>query len=624
MQKLNSHRKLICRLEKKKNHPSIGNKAANIQRLARMGRRVPVTHVLIWEAYQRYLQNDLSVIDQVRAELAALDPGKCYAVRSSANIEDSFENSFAGQFKTVLNVQGPDSLMQAIWAVWGTAQTREIQEYLQKRSIAVDELRMAVILQEMVSPVFSGVAFSRNPMNGLRETVVEAVRGQGVALVQEGVTPYRWIYHNGKFTSRPDEDSVPDDLVKEVIDGCHRISAQAKRDVDLEWVYDGVDLYWVQMREITSLRSVQMYSNSISKEMIPGMIKPLIWSINIPLMQDVKVGLLTELIGPNRLSDENLLRSFYYRAYINMGIFGEAFEDMGFPAESLEMIWGIEDSGSQPSSRRMMPPGGMKLMSRSKMLRMAPRMIRFAFDKWTLPSRLPRRLGALENFYRSIDLDRVNSLNAEDLFSGIDRLYELNREAAYYDTIVPLSLYIYNTILRKQLERIGVDVTRLEMGHNSDEFRRYDPNYHLAQLHDHFRRLSPEQQEQVRNSSFMDVLEDQRQGAFRSNLIDLMHNFGHLCDNGNDFSSVPWRENADTILKLVTDFDHPTADAQAQLDGKIRFDEIHLPFFKRFILRGFYRRVRMFSLYREQISYLYTLGYGLFRVYFLALGRILS
>ena len=227
MHKINSRHDLICTLEKRKQYPSIGNKAANIQRLARMGMRVPVTHVLRWEAYQRYLQNDLSVIDQVRAELVRLDPGIGYAVRSSANIEDSFENSFAGQFKTVLNVQGPDAMLQAVWAVWGTAQTREIQEYLQKRSIEVNSLRMAVILQEMVTPVYSGVAFSRNPMNGLRETVVEAVKGQGVALVQEGVTPYQWIFHNGKFTNQPDECDVPGELVKEVIDGCRRISAQS-------------------------------------------------------------------------------------------------------------------------------------------------------------------------------------------------------------------------------------------------------------------------------------------------------------------------------------------------------------------------------------------------------------
>lgn len=40
-------------------------------------------------------------------------------------------------------------------------------------------IEMAVILQEMVEPVASGVAFSKHPVTGLNEIVVEAVAGQG-------------------------------------------------------------------------------------------------------------------------------------------------------------------------------------------------------------------------------------------------------------------------------------------------------------------------------------------------------------------------------------------------------------------------------------------------------------
>ncbi len=624
--KLDSSSDLICTLDKKTSFPSIGNKAANIQRLARMGMRVPVTYVLKWEAYQRYIQNDLTIIDQVQAELKKLNPEKRYAVRSSANIEDSFENSFAGQFKTVLDVQGADALLQAVWAVWGTAQTREIEEYLQKRSIDADTLRMAVILQEMVSPVYSGVVFSRNPVNGLREIVVEAVAGQGTALVQEGATPLRWIYRSGRFKSQPEQCDLPDHLVAAVIDGCRQISARVKRDVDLEWVYDGTYLYWVQMREITSLRTVQVYSNSISREMLAGIIKPLIWSVNIPLICSIWVKLITDIIGSNRLSPENLVRAFYYRAYFNMGMLGEVFEDMGFPAESLEMMWGVEDSGSSSSPMRMMPSGGMKMsmMNAPKMMRLAPRMARFAWDQWTLPSRLPQRLAELETSFRSIDLDGAGRLSPQEILSSIDRLYRLNQEAAYYNIIVPLSMYFYNSVLRKQLEKAGTDATRLEMEHSGENFQRYDPNHHLANLHALFTQLDPALQEEIRNSSYARVVEDDRLGAFRPAMLSFMCDFGHLCDNGNDFSTVPWRENADTILNLVIDFHDPANSSKAKPGEKVRFEDIRLPLFKRFILRRLYERVRSFSLYREQISYIYTLGYGLFRVYFLALGDHLA
>ncbi len=39
----------------------------------------------------------------------------------------------------------------------------------------------------------------------------------------------------------------------------------------------------------------------MAREMLPGLIKPLIWSVNIPLVNGAWVRILTELIGPNTL-----------------------------------------------------------------------------------------------------------------------------------------------------------------------------------------------------------------------------------------------------------------------------------------------------------------------------------
>ena len=59
------------------------------------------------------------IVEALKAELATkLDPGRAYAVRSSANIEDDFQHSFAGQFRSVLNVRGVDAVLQAMWSIW--------------------------------------------------------------------------------------------------------------------------------------------------------------------------------------------------------------------------------------------------------------------------------------------------------------------------------------------------------------------------------------------------------------------------------------------------------------------------------------------------------------------------
>jgi phosphohistidine swiveling domain-containing protein len=62
------------------------------------------------------------------------------------------------------------------------------------------------------------------------------------------------------------------------------------------------------------------------------------------------------------------------------------------------------------------------------------------------------------------------------------------------------------------------------------------------------------------------------------------------------------------------------ADRRAE---KTIIDDLNIPWRRRWLFRLFYRRARQFRMYREQISSLYTYGYGLFRGYFLALGDCL-
>ena len=80
--------------------------------------------------------------------------------------------------------------------------------YAERAGVDPSSIRMAVVIQRMVDPVVSGVAFSKNPLSGLDEVVIEAVPGRGDALVQDGVTPDRWIHRWGELTERP--DAAPD------------------------------------------------------------------------------------------------------------------------------------------------------------------------------------------------------------------------------------------------------------------------------------------------------------------------------------------------------------------------------------------------------------------------------
>jgi len=173
---------------------TIGNKAIHLRRLLDLGVQVPETYICNWDAYCEYLIQGEGVLKPLSQELSkVINLDVSYAVRSSANVEDTHDNSYAGQFTSTLNVRGMDELINAVRLVWESSESDVLRAYQEKSSGNVVDLKMAVIIQRMVFPVLSGVVFSRNPVTGMDEIVIEAVKGLGTALMQDGITPLRWV-----------------------------------------------------------------------------------------------------------------------------------------------------------------------------------------------------------------------------------------------------------------------------------------------------------------------------------------------------------------------------------------------------------------------------------------------
>jgi pyruvate,water dikinase len=597
---------LFLDLQRVRRPRAIGNKAENLRFLMERGFRTPAAYVCTWDAYLRYLEDRQELIADLRSELAAvLDRDTAYAVRSSANVEDTLTRSFAGQFKSVLDVRGLDSVLEAIWSVWATAQSPAVQTYLERNGLHPSDLKMAVLVQRMVEPILSGVAFSRNPTTGMDEIVVEAVEGSGEALVQEGATPKRWIYKWGDWIATPIEDDARTDVIREVVRETQAIAEAYGRPVDLEWVYDGTTVHWVQLREITSL-DVDVYSNRISREVFPGMIKPLVWSINVPLVNGAWVRLLTQLIGPNDIAPDDLARSFRYRAYFNMGTLGQVFEKLGFPRESLELLMGLDIGG----------PDKPSFSPSLRTFRLLPRMLAFAVRLLSFGYRVEGFVPAMKSRFHAFSSEQPDQLGEEALIEEIQRLYRLAQETAYYNIVTPLLMQMYSRLLKGRLRRLDVDFESLALTDDIDQVERFDPNAALSALHEAYGRLDPEVRRRIQTGGWGAVSHMAGLEQFKSQVDQFIEDFGHLSDSGNDFSSVPWREDPDLVLQMIIHHVPPGERSEA----KRRFADLPLPPLTRPITHWIYRRARRFIAHREAVSSLYTYGYGLFRVYFLALG----
>jgi len=570
-----------------------GHKAENLFWLLEQGENVPATWVVP--------AGSEPILDEVAA---VFSDDVSYAVRSSADVEDGALLSFAGQFATKLEVLGVPAVHKNIREVQRSVWSESVRSYLVHAGVPDKPIQMGVVVQEMVPPVASGVVFSRNPITGLNEVVLEAIAGRGDRLVGDGTTPDRWIHRWGSWTEAPQAGVLSDEIALHIVSEARRLAEAYERPADIEWVWDGEDVWWVQIRPITGIDNVAIYSNRIAKEVMPGLIKPLVWSVNVPVVNSAWIELFTEAIGPNDLQPDDLARSFAYRAYFNMGAIGDIFEMFGMPRDSLELLLGLPEGEDRPS----MKPTGATMRKMPKLLNVALANVRY-------PKRVPGYLEALERQYDRYASKALMPLSEEELLRDVEELMPLTTATALVNIKVPLLANLYNSRMRKKIARAGFDPEELSVT-SVTEMADINPQVALESLGAAARSLNNVERDRI--------LERGVAGApdqFRNRVIDFLDTFGHFSASANDFSVAQWKESPDAIARLVLDMAPPATN-----DSVEKWDEIEatLSGRRRRSLRSARRRTANLIQLRESVSSVYTFGYGVFRRYFLELGRRLA
>ncbi|MGZ4708316.1 MAG: phosphoenolpyruvate synthase, partial [Acidimicrobiales bacterium] len=222
-------------------------------------------------------------IEQAYAELGRDDGGAVrVAVRSSATGEDSADASYAGMNETFTNVTGTADVLARVVDCWASAYGPRVLAY--RGSLGqLAEPAIAVVVQRMVTPAFSGVAFSVDPSTGDRtRLVIEAARGQGEVVVGGLVEPDTYVVEKGphpviharvgrqafaivRGPSGADERVelspevgasrvLPDDTVLELAALVEQIEAHYGRPQDVEFAIEETgEIFLVQARPITTL-----------------------------------------------------------------------------------------------------------------------------------------------------------------------------------------------------------------------------------------------------------------------------------------------------------------------------------------------------------------------------------
>ena len=310
---------------------NIGGKARGLKILRDLGLNVPDAFVIVHPDLQSLDDNSLE------KNIALLGNGP-KAVRSSAVSEDGVTASFAGQFETYLHLNGYSEIRDAIVKCIKATRTDRVREYVTNLSENAD-LRISVILQNMVNAAVAGVVFSADPVTGRRDQIViNAVKGHGEGLVSGVMDAIHYkVFRSG--SNIPDQVKkqgalLSPDQITEILNASKKAELHLGYPVDMEWAIDqDGTLQWLQVRPVTTLPDVHFNELDTVKgdsndtwtlgnigEMMPGVVTPLTYSVSFHAV-DYGMTVWAEAAGAYSLKKYEgfrYIQMFYNRLFINM------------------------------------------------------------------------------------------------------------------------------------------------------------------------------------------------------------------------------------------------------------------------------------------------------------------
>ena len=285
----------------KKDVETVGGKGANLGEMTRAGIPVPPGAVLLAQAYECFMEaNEIdisqapekirsailtgSIPEEVEKEIISfyrsMGEAVRVAVRSSATAEDLEDASFAGQQQTCLNVQGEEDLLRSIRECYASLWGERAVSYRQATGYDTRPVVLAVVIQCMVNSDTAGVLFTQNPAAGEKsEMLINASYGLGESVVSGAVSPDELLCsRNGQIIKQvigskksmvvygerqtitvPVEEekrrrlSLTPAQIKKLVKKGIEIENHYQMPMDIEWAFQGEELYILQARAITTM-----------------------------------------------------------------------------------------------------------------------------------------------------------------------------------------------------------------------------------------------------------------------------------------------------------------------------------------------------------------------------------
>ncbi len=584
-----------------------GDKAAKLSQLKRAGFNVPAGFILPSQEEGRGEKEEgrrdeenadrLLISNSVIQNLKSKIQNRMI-VRSSAAGEDGDTSSAAGQYQTIGPVFTEAELLDAINRCRQSYWTSEAVAYRRQRQLP--DTQMAVLIQPYIDSKIAGVMFSRNPLDGGSQIIIEALPGGAESVVGGQVTP---IHLEIDFSApetlekqliEVEINSIIDKvIIAELVKQAQAIEAFFHGiPQDIEWSWDGGKVWILQSRPITNLQP--FWTRTIAAEVIPGAIRPLTWSINRPLTCGVWGEIFQVVLGDraSHLNFNETATLLGSHAYFNATLLGEIFRMMGLPEQGLEFLLRGQKMGKPPLGK-ILPslPGLWRLVQRERALNAD-----FEVDRTSIFLPALQILQKEEDPSTSLrvkremreegeELGTANYQYLTELLEKAEQIQEWLKPITYYNILGPIGLAIRKAIFRVADEWLANDTApeiasiralqQLSQKLRKTAILQFDETVSVAELAQIFAESS----------------------ALQAEFAQWLDSYGYLSEVGTDIAVPTWREQPETYQKLLITLAHKPAVANLAETGKLG-----LTFAQKWRLNKCQQR----SLVKNEISEIYA------------------
>jgi pyruvate,water dikinase len=601
---------------------------------------------------------------------------KLISVRSSAHDEDSALHSFAGQLSSFLYLMDFENVKKSIKECWASAYSERSLHYRTINQLELKNIKVSVVLQEMIDPDKSGVLFTCNPITGSNEHLfINSVYGVGEGLVSglldadtfvlsktEGKLLEKTIVEKNRKLIRdhqkqtclevdvPAEDQSCDSLLPSELKQMQHIAAKIEtfygRPQDVEWALKDGELFILQARPVTTSTEnskgiLFIWDNSNIVESYGGMTMPLTFGFAHYVYHEVYIQFCEVLSVPQSSIKEmdrylnNMLGLFYGRVYYNLlnwykliSILPGYKNNRGF----MEQMMGTNEAIQDEVADRVKPSNfqnGIGAVIRQFVTGM--KFFYFHLTIQSLVDKFQREFSVVYNKFRKIDYTRMSADKVYEHFQRLeDEILRKWHAPIINDTLCMVHYGIFKKLTTKWLSHLG-DSFYNDLLAGNGNLESAEPTKRLIVLsgvvskEDSLKRLILE----TPNEHCLEALNQSQYQDFYKMVLDYIDRYGFRCMSEMKLEQKDLHQEPGLFfifLKNLINCGQTDIHEYEQREKSIRINaenllDKNLSGMKKIIYEWSLKHARKAVMNRENTRFARTRIYGVVRSMFYAIGE---